>query len=818
MKIFLLQCLLCRMPRLLAVALVAFAVSTQPAMAQWPTTEWEVLDGLPDWLYGCWGGARCEEPSGVRKRFAAKHGRMLESASRWYESLGFSAPHIKTLDGDLTVEENEPYVGYLEPQKEGDNSSTTSTNGTIELNTSPGFLTVGTPVWALMEASAVHELFHAIQNANDSYREYTEAHEETIPTIPGCRGAPILDWIVEGMASAVQIRWLERSKGPWGHPFKGSDRAAWVRYFDQPLHLGSLPSALRDSDRKQKPGTTRVSWYCTYGTWYFWYAVGEMLGDNPREAVSYLRYIIERKGPWHNGGLALVDAGLREAAKRLQSIEPYSHGLYDLYPQFVAQYLDVDQFYQHLRVVGVGTPSLIAVRSKSGDGPRGMLQPLASRAWRFRVHVPWDVSSHSIPIRFTLGAQPGTDRRNLHLIVEQRVVGRPALEVTPYSHVVSIPPTPGTVYEYLVRVANVAPKAKKTRPAAFWLRVEVGGFFGQTPDSVDLDDVAAKVSAELPPGFYVRGPAPLSCSGGADARAVFSLRTPGERAQGIEAMVPEHINRLDDMQDMIAIAMDRAADYGVSLPIDPEASQAKVAAARARIKPHIREAKSRAIAAAAKAASTSNPTILAATFVGEHEGEECQVTLGAVLEGQNGGAQILHWAVDEDASPENQSSPGFQAAIYTPRILGLIRPLSMSQGMPTAMDIRSLRSRGEDRWEACTMTDRDRRQARKEAETSNCPIVSCTAGRLVLETVEQDHIVGTFQYEVIDWKWTRWPGGARKCRVAEKRGEVTGHFNVAAADEGYDSWSSLIEGMGTVPGAPILFDFSNPGPGPRDPG
>ena len=51
----------------------------------------------------------------------------------------------------------------------------------------------------------------------------------------GQAGIGAEDWAWEGMASAVQIRYLERDRGvQFEHPYLSSQFAAWTRYFDHP--------------------------------------------------------------------------------------------------------------------------------------------------------------------------------------------------------------------------------------------------------------------------------------------------------------------------------------------------------------------------------------------------------------------------------------------------------------------------------------------------------------------------------------------------------------------------------------------------------
>src|SRR5690606_36271978 len=314
-----------------------------------------------------------------------------------------------------------------------------------------------------------------------------------------------LAWLWEGTAAMVQIRWLEQTEGvSWGHRCKGWTRPPWVRVFDQPLHWGAIPFEHQESfDRPQASGigTEAPSWACDYGTWYFWYAVGDMIGRNEREKVAYTWYILDTKGSFDNAGIEVVDLGLKRAAKEYDAIRLYRGGLYDLYPQFVAQYLTEDRFYDNLETVELGTPDLYQASSSArSDGP---IAPLGSRAWRFRVKLPKD-SAFPYNVRFTVDTPEGTDRDDLHLIVDERVVNRPVDPTAPYADVqrtnLATPAADGAV-EYLVRVANVAETASETVDAQFSLRVEVDGFYGNDVSSELTADDIGRVAGELPPGF-----------------------------------------------------------------------------------------------------------------------------------------------------------------------------------------------------------------------------------------------------------------------------------------------------------------------------
>lgn len=784
-------------------------VFAAPAAAQWPTTDWEVMDSpggdltaIP-WLGGDLDAiaARIIPPVGERARFARQHEGMLEGGSAWFQSLRFAPPLQITEDYDRAVSAGEAYLAILK-RNSTEIGSSHGAEGMMNLTTHPRFLDADTPIWDLMEASAIHELYHGVQKGSSASLVSRMVSEP--PELAGCPGDTDLDWLVEGTAAMVQIRWLEGQKGPWGHPFHGSSRASWVREFDQPLVRGSLPGEQLASQppRPEMTEMETISWACDYGTWYFWYAVGEMIGRTPEERVAFTRYIFEGTEPWADGGVANADAGLKAAAAEYRAITPYREGLYDLYPEFVAQYLTADRFYRSLETVEMEAPGLYEATAAASGGALG---PLANRAWRVRVRLPQNASPIPYNVRFTLEASGSTDRDDLHLIVGDDVAGRPAEASTPYTAVRrtdAVEPADDGAIEFLVRVANVAPEATDTEDAEFTLRVEVDGFYGS-----DADATAAQVGGELPPGFAVNGPGFWGCRGGSDARAVFDLMTPDELGQDIDRMVPEMAQDMEDQMDDLEIMIQRLEAQGQSAGMSREQIQqmreqmrAEIARATAEAQPDINEA--------AQEARGRRMTTLGATFVGREGGDECQVTLLANLRGREGGAQMIPGAAEPDHYPEDER-PEFGLMVYPGDALRAMRTGYGATGPAGAPDMRAMQQLAEryGNWEVCTMTDEDRRRERESVQGTGCPAVTCTAGQLVLERAEQGRVAGTFQFEVV-----RWPDEQTgRCRRPEARGTVSGHFNVASTDDGTDDNS--LSGLGGVmsgavpiiPGAPILF-------------
>lgn len=738
------------------VALFIGLVCAAPTWAQWPTMDWIVQEKrdaeterqagiIDDFLFDT-------APVGERLRIAQKHERMLHMASRWYASMGFPPPLQINQDGDLSVKKGDHYLAYLKQNPE-DSTSGHDSDGEMHLSSNPFFLNPKTKADHLLESSAVHELFHGIQSSDptSSYFKYSST-QPTPPGPPECRKTSITgsDWIDEGAASYVQIRWMEYIHGyQYGHPFKGSPRGNWLRYFDQPLDWPSLPPNLRESAIDQslikRNRVEGQSWLCSYGTWYFWYAMGELLGSkqasDPRR-LTYLNHIFNQPGPWQKTGLAQVDAGLREAAQAYDVIRPYQGGLFNLYPLFVARYLDNDRFYEHLENVTLESLDYYEAGTKPSNGA---LQPLATRAWRFRIAVPKETAG-SAPTIIRIVLETDTDREPLHLIVNRQVISPPASPTALYSHTIRSSTEPrnedGDI-ELLVRVANVARDAAGTQPADFKLRVEVEGFYGDAPDSSWIDQVAG----ELPPGFDVQGPGPMwNCTGGADARASFTLMTPDGIATEIGRMFPQIQKNLGSDFDRAEVAAAESEDALASTSDDKEftgdvgiagaLSLAGVQGLRAYVESKMAVALADragvAIDDAAGEFRARNETTLSAQFYGQHGTKDCMVGLRATLPGRSGGAQTV---TGDDFSVS-------------------VRP----QAAASIDHLEALATSNSSDWNIC--------------DEAPCP-----EPRLVLEHAEHNHLAGSFQFQLV-----------RK----DKRGiplayqNVSGHFHTTSTHTDQD--------------------------------
>lgn len=779
----------------LALAAPVWAQSNKSG--SWPTTKWVVTEAAAEEIPQGMGGmefvAELARRVGGRSELAEKHRKVLEAASPWYQKLGFPAPRQLTEDRDLRVASGEAYLGFLKKSPD-DPFSHHDSDGEMWLTSNPGFLDEDEPMWQLLKASAVHELYHAIQRGMTGSLDAAARDPDRIELLAcqktGSSHVPSdLSWITEGTAAMVQIRWLEQQSGErWGHPFRGSHRPTWIRQFDQSLSLGWLSPEQRQKRKKEDT----ASWSCDYGTWYFWYAVGEMIGRNDEEKVAYTRYLYNGPRAWGIDGIGAVDLALQRAAEEYDAIRAYRGGLYDLYPQFVAQYLTEDDFYGNLQTVELGAPDLYETRSLPKGrplgpvDPRGPIEPLGSRAWRFRIKLPENESSIPYNVRFTLDALDGTDRDDLHLIVDEHVAHRPEDPTAPYADVqdasLAKPAADGAI-EYLVRVANVAPMASRTSDAGFSLRVEVDGFYAEGVSSdVSTGDID-RVAGELPPGFNMRGPEPWSCAGG-KARAIYAVTTPDEAVRKLERLLPQVVGNTQNWLNDLEIQADKESKKGNSSMSREELAafrrqmEALVAAGRHEVKPHV--------TAAADRARAQTTTGLAATFVGQGADGDCQMTLTATL-GSGLGPQVVAGAVDESLYPPDEA-PEFAIRVHP---AGMLR--AMRAGIPT---IHPADPRRGD-WEVCAMTDAERQRTRGLASAS-CPPVVCSAGKLTLEAAEQGRIAGTFEFDVVRWPEDRYAG----CGTPLARDKVVGHFNVGSTDDGNESASSDIKHG--VPGAPIF--------------
>lgn len=695
----------------------------------------------------------------------------LEQGTAWLTGLGFNAPDVETYDDgsyQATIEsdaEVDDRVGsdviavyrwtpglFSAPLRALWLRHSALTSIDVDAN---GNLTDLTPDGdGESLASAVHEVFHGVQA---TYRKPEETSRN--------------DWIWEGMAEGAMHEWMRQQ----GRPYE-----------------------LRETDYTDP---LAVSYDGGYDREHFWLSIGDLL--DPENRITYLPPLLNHSGDWEHRPLETLDAALRAAAAEMNAIGPYRGGLYDLYPQVLAQHTTEDHYYaSSIAEVEIETPSTSTARNE--------IEPLSADAMRVVLDVDESrLDVRGIPVRFTLdvaGRNPSSSslmiddpRDDLHLIVGTTVAGRPAIPQTPFNYVTQ-------VYgdtTLFVRVANMPEQPADTAAVRYELRIESEGYYG---DEIDAEAVAAA----LPPGFVVNGPGPWDCRGGADARAVFDLMTPDELGRDVERMLPEGMQDMEDMMDRMEINLERARRAGHDVQMSPEQLAQLRERARSEMERAQRESQSDIDAAAAEIRSEQTTT-LAATFIGQNGGRECQATLGATLAGREGGAQILPGAVEHNPDSD-ADEPQFDMGVFPAAYLDLMRAQmspSRAANPETFMNEMQRIDDPLDGWSVCTMTDEERRRERRRASASNCPPVICTAGQLVLESAEQGRIAGSFQFEVV--KWPEDDSNQGRCRVPSGRDVVSGHFNVASTDDGYDDNSLSGFGLGgfgggvpMIPGAPIL--------------
>jgi len=711
------------------------------------------------------------ELAGARAAHGQVFGEMLEQSSAWYRSLGFRAP-----DMEQSATQPEAFQARVR-----DNASKITSNNSWDPSRDPeprnrmsltgnlGMTTPSTPVERLMWASPVHELFHAIQW---SYPGYTvgsrlPGNKRIVPAClivanqatPGSDSKRI-SWIEEGTASMVQVRWIERAKGqPYQHHYRDASRASWVRYFDQPLHEPHLPASHLAQAWREGEVEAGRSWTCGYGTWNFWYAAGEMLAKAPGQEVEYLRYILGRGESWNDGGIEAVDAGLREAASVFGTSGRYDEGLYEIYPTFIAEYADDKRFYRQPDPVYLQGRTQVRWRNST-------IEPLATKAFEITVNVddtmPPDESAR---VRITLDPQP--NREQLHLIEGQRQAVRPLADEDPYTLELAV----RRDTTILVRLANVAEDASATLETAYRVRFELGGFYG-TPASGPY----IVMTGDIPPGFTVLSgpPAITGCTGTTDGGSVFDLVTADEAVGDIRRAFDRGELLLRDMEEAIeaeeipipnATPRQREAFRRAMARDDARAQQIREAMSQAQAQiPQARQENedrrnTRGVEVTNKTAQRfAGRSRLSATFVGESGGEPCQVILNAVLEGEDGGPQVLGVRDSDEYESDAPFPIGIETVNY---IAGTLQESALA----------------DDPFKVCMMTPRERAEA---AQTS-CPAL-CTPGELRLERAEQGHIQGTVRVDMLATTGQT----AQGCPVVDRRELVVG-FNITSANVGQDA-------------------------------
>lgn len=397
--------------------LVLSALLPVSALADgWETTEWyvacdtDLIDSLPDEF--C---AHDADRAAVGPAAATRAG--LEDASVWLEGLGFREPRIDIQPGDPPA-----YKAYLSNEAnthgKGDPSHGIYDPAEWRLSMSSDYhfaigegesqkerqddLAQAMPATAAM----VHELFHAVQRNYQSGDVYHSRDH---------------DWIFEGTAEAVALAWLKRSHD--GHV------SAEGRSYEYPLHRPRVGDGVYDE----------------YGTFHFWFSLGEVLGSTDR--VQYLDRLLDQDLSAHRG-LAGIDMGLRQW---------HSDGLYALYPTVMARFAMQAGFFDEVTEHVLTFPrDEQMIRGQS-------VRPVATRAHRLKIDVPKGKTA-GLAIRFAKDERP-----DLHLLVDRKrrdIDG----DGTPRNVHRGVLHGPRTVF---VRVANVAPVAIDSTDRQYDLEVRL---------------------------------------------------------------------------------------------------------------------------------------------------------------------------------------------------------------------------------------------------------------------------------------------------------------------------------------------------------
>lgn len=698
------------------------------------------------------------EVTGDRLPIARLHETTLREASLWFQGMDFRPPR-------MTHDATGAYQARL---KADETDVVSSTNGNphnsslyLRMSSRPDLAAPSDPVDRLMASSGVHELVHAFTWAYPQFNRFADANSSDM--LPRC-GSTGTDrdasaWLGEGVPAAVQIRWLEHQTGrAYAHHYDDPSFASWLRYYDQPLHRPRLPNAYFYANQRERERAAARSWKCGYGTWNFWYAVGEMLSDDPKEQVEYLRYILASDGNVSDGGLDYVDQGLRDAAEAFDSPNRVDEGLYEIYPRFIAEVVDDERFYDE--------PVELALRGKSEVlWHDGVIDPAATTAFKVSVDVGGDLPPDE-PARFivTLSEQP--NREDFHLIEGTTLHQRPALEDDPYRFEVAV----RRDTTFFVRLANMAEVPSETERTPYAIRFELGRFFGEPVASS-----SGPVNVDIPPGFAVMSGSQdlLGCQATDDGGSAFDLITAEEAIADIRRAYAEAdqdmetmIESLEDgelpipgMSGAQRAAMERMIANDPQMQAMMEEARADAEAMQAEV---AREAETEGAEAIAetRAQYEGRSRLLLSLAGTTNAGRPCQILVTATLRGEEGGAQDLELA---DPSGLGDTDP---------------MAVGIDEVTPFAGDMLAAMS-DPDRYEVCMMAPED-----QEVESERrCPAV-CTAGQLTLEEASQNHVQGTLRVDLI-----RTPEGQRDsegCPIVEHE-TFMAHFNITSSNEGQDA-------------------------------
>jgi hypothetical protein len=355
-----------------AVALIL--VATTPVAGQGPAGKlpWESVR----WRVGCTpeyeqtllaedaldrsapgGSAACDPTDPTSAAAAARF--EFEAASPWLRDLGFGGPRISERDGHRYAAKIDNYGEDADAACREIHADYDYVDHLIRLSPCFHFQVLSEGAWTkahvwgdLYALTPVHELFHAVQHG------YPGMNKETEGT-----------WIREGTALLVQL--AASRKGVVTLPY-----ILPHRYYDIPLHIP------RTTDKND------LDWkHWAYGSWYFWDFLGERLEST--DGIVYLDVLFQQDLQ-ENNGLEGIEKGLLHLG---------TEGLYDLYPEFVAERLDSPCYFEDLGEFDREKPGAPCETKPSrdrwidlepGDSTRVNVSSgeLATEAFMVRTHVP----------------------------------------------------------------------------------------------------------------------------------------------------------------------------------------------------------------------------------------------------------------------------------------------------------------------------------------------------------------------------------------------------------------------------------------------
>lgn len=390
---------------MLACALwLCAATPAHAAGSGWLTTQW--------WVF-CTDAAEqqqdpddCDDAGSGAASFAT---RDLEAGSQWLASLGFRAPRV----AHQSEGGQDRYVAWITG---ADELPGTARYDGSDLFISPYyFFAMGAGEQALLEDSyrlgaPIHELFHAIQNAYDNPVPFLDSHR----------------WIGEGMAQAVLYSWLRRA----GHAHSPVETRHWDIALSRP--------ECKVTKKEKKLGC--------YATQRFWTWLGQHLGST--DDIQYLHSILAQN--------LKPDRGITGTDQGLRAFDP--EGLYNLYPEFVAQFATDSKQYKNAPEIALPYQKGKTVEKTVS----GKAQEVAASAHQVSIDVP-EGETAGLKIEFE------RDHENLHLVVDgERVDLPPGKRRNVFRATIS---SNGPDAPRLIRVVNVAPDAGKTQARKYTLKL-----------------------------------------------------------------------------------------------------------------------------------------------------------------------------------------------------------------------------------------------------------------------------------------------------------------------------------------------------------